>query len=350
MKLRHFFPLLTVSAWVALGHVTTDPVPREDDWWKGRQAELNQRVKEHGSEAQVLFIGDSITQGWEGEGKDVWAHYYTHRHAINLGIGGDRTEHVLWRFEHGNLDGVHPKVAVVMIGTNNSGDNDNTPGEIADGVTAIVQALRTRLPATKVLLLGIFPRGEQFNNQRGRLLQINQVLHRLADNKDIYWADFGFKFVAKDGSIPKDLMPDFLHLSPAAYGIWAASIEERLSQIIGDQRVEPLAPRASDSLTGEWVGTMNGPDGKPVSSPIILEQNGNTITGKFARGEDRWLAIENGKLDGKKFSWIVKRDRPSGEVMTYTMAGTIENGEMKGTVKAVLDGQDISTEWTAKRK
>lgn len=347
MKYATLLSLFALGAWTALAGSTVTPAPREDDWWKGRQAELNQQVKDHGAEAQVLFIGDSITQGWEGEGKEVWAHYYSPRHAINLGIGGDRTEHVLWRFEHGNLDGVHPKLAVVMIGTNNSGEN--SPGEIVDGVTAIVKALRAKLPDTMVLLLGIFPRGEQFNDQRGRLLQINQVLHRLADNQSVYWADFGFKFVADNGSIPKAMMPDFLHLTPAAYQIWAESIEERVSQIVGDQRIHPLAA-TQDLLSGDWIGTMNGPNGDPVSSPIVLKQEGGKVTGKFARGQDRWLDIQDGKIEGNAFSWTVKRDRPTGEFMVYRMSGTVENGELKGTVKTTIDGQEIATAWTAKRK
>jgi hypothetical protein len=90
-------------------------------------------------EGDVIFIGDSITQGWEGEGKDVWARFYGPRNAINLGIGGDRTQHVLWRLENGNLKGLAPKAAVVMIGTNNSNGEDNTVEQIADGVTAIVK-------------------------------------------------------------------------------------------------------------------------------------------------------------------------------------------------------------------
>ena len=108
-------------------HSTVQPVPRPDKSWKDRHESLNQRVAEIGEKAQVIFIGDSITQGWEGEGKEVWARYYTQRNAINLGIGGDRTQHVLWRLDNGNVDGLKPKAAVIMIGTNNSNGDDNTP-------------------------------------------------------------------------------------------------------------------------------------------------------------------------------------------------------------------------------
>ncbi|HXG48602.1 MAG TPA: platelet-activating factor acetylhydrolase IB subunit [Methylomirabilota bacterium] len=215
-------------------HSAVIPVPRTDRGWQDRQQLLNQRAAEAGAKAQVIFIGDSITQGWENEGKEVWAKYYARRNAVNLGIGGDRTQHVLWRLDNGNLNGLKPRAAVVMIGTNNSNGEDNTPGQIADGVTAIVRKLREKLPETKILLLAIFPRGENFNSQRGKILQINQVLEKLADDRHIFWIDFGHKFVTAEGLIPRDLMPDYLHLSPKAYEIWAESIEPKLKEILGD--------------------------------------------------------------------------------------------------------------------
>src|SRR5213594_991088 len=218
---------------VARAHSANEAAPRNDPGWKDRQELLNQRTTEAGEKAQVIFIGDSITQGWEGEGKEVWAKYYAHRNAVNLGIGGDRTQHVLWRFDHGNLDGLKPKAAVIMIGTNNSNGEDNTVDQIADGVTAIVRKLRDRLPDTKILLLPIFPRGENFNNQRGKILQVNQVLQKLADGRNVLWVDFGYKFVTPEGRIPRDLMPDYLHLSPAGYEIWADSMEPVLGKILG---------------------------------------------------------------------------------------------------------------------
>jgi lysophospholipase L1-like esterase len=137
------------------------------------------------------------------------------------------------------LDGLKPKAAVVMIGTNNSNGEDNTPGQIVDGVTAIVEKLRQKLPETKIVLLAIFPRSENFSAQRGKLLQINQVLRRLADDKNVFWIDFGHQFVNEEGLIPRDLMPDYLHLTPKAYGIWAEAIEDKLSSILGDARVKP---------------------------------------------------------------------------------------------------------------
>jgi len=234
MRLLLLLPLFLVGSALHAKdmHSAVDAIPRTDRGWKERQDVLNKRAEEAGEKAQVIFVGDSITQGWEGDGKEIWSKHFAKYNAVNLGIGGDRTQHVLWRLENGNRKGLKPKAAVVMIGTNNSNGEDNTPAQIADGVTAIVRKLREKLPSTKILLLAIFPRGENFNNQRGKILQVNQVLQKLADGKTILWVDFGHKFVTEEGRIPRELMPDYLHLSPPAYDIWAESIDPLLEKII----------------------------------------------------------------------------------------------------------------------
>ncbi|MHB9007324.1 MAG: platelet-activating factor acetylhydrolase IB subunit [Limisphaerales bacterium] len=329
------------------GHSAVEPVPRPDAWWQDRHKAFNQRVAEVGSKARIIFIGDSITQGWEGDGKEVWSKYYAAREAVNLGIGGDRTQHVLWRLDNGNLAGLKPKVAVVMIGTNNSNGEDNTVEQIAEGVTAIVQKLRDRLPETKVLLVAIFPRGENPNPQRGKLLQINQILQKLGDNQQVFWLDFGHQFVTAEGRIPRELMPDFLHLSPKAYALWAESIEGLVSQILGDAPVKSAA--SGSALSGEWTWTINGPDGNPVTAPLTLKQDGGKVIGRFARGPDRWLEIENGKVVGDEFSWTVKRDRPDGGTMVYEMTGRVDGNQITGRSKTTMDGNPVEVDWSAKR-
>lgn len=213
------------------GHSAVSPVPRSGNWLK-RHESFNARVKK--GNVDLIFIGDSITQGWEGAGKDVWKKYYGQRNAVNLGIGGDRTQHVLWRLDHGNIDGISPKVAVIMIGTNNSADDRNTASEMVDGITAIVRELRERLPETKLLLLDIFPRGERFNPQRGKILQVNQTIRKLHDGKSVHYLAIGYQFLEPDGSMSKEVMPDFLHLSPRGYEMWAAAIEPKLSALMGE--------------------------------------------------------------------------------------------------------------------
>lgn len=214
------------------------PIPREGQGYE-RYLELNRRVKENAGQTQVIFVGDSITQGWETNGKEVWAKYYASRRALNLGIGSDHTQHVLWRLDHGNLEGLHPKAAVVLIGVNNIPDDHNSPRQVLEGVTAVVQKLREKLPQTKVLLLGIFPFREDFNPQRAKALQVNQALHKLDDGQWIYFLDFGHVFIQPDGKISKDMMRDFLHLSPAGYRLWAEAMEPKLATLIGDQPVAP---------------------------------------------------------------------------------------------------------------
>ena len=216
-------------------HSAVTPEPRGERWLTRHNA-FNERVKK--GDVDLIFVGDSITQGWEGAGKKVWEEHYGERKAVNLGIGGDRTQHVLWRLDNGNVEGIAPRAAVVMIGTNNSGGDRNSAAEIVDGVRAVVAALRSKLPETHVLLLDIFPRGGTFNEQRGKILQVNQTLQRIYDprgdtaDSKVHYYEIGHRFLEPDGSLSRDIMPDFLHLSPRGYEIWAESIEPALERLL----------------------------------------------------------------------------------------------------------------------
>jgi lysophospholipase L1-like esterase len=205
------------------------PVAREGSGYE-RFLHLNEVVQENQGEIDILFIGDSITQGWESAGSEVWNEFYGARRAVNIGISADRTQHVLWRFENGNIDGIYPELTILMIGTNNSGADRNTPPEILAGVKAVVEKIRSSLPDTKILLLGIFPRGAEFNDQRGVITQVNQALNKLDGRENIFFLDIGHAFLESDGSISEEIMPDALHLSPAGYRIWAESIEPFISR------------------------------------------------------------------------------------------------------------------------
>jgi beta-glucosidase len=215
------------------------PVPRTGGI-TNRQSQVLQRAKDAPGDYDIEFIGDSITQGWEDAGKKVWSEYYGKRKAINFGVSGDRTEHVLWRFEQGQLAGIKAKVAIVMIGTNNSGKNKDgtdsyTDSDILEGVTAIVNQIRARQPDTKVLLLGIFPRAKTFSPQRGRLLEINQALAKLDDGRHVFHLDVGSRLIEKDGSISVNIMPDALHPNEAGYKIWAGAMEPKLKELLGEK-------------------------------------------------------------------------------------------------------------------
>jgi len=214
-------------------HTAVTPTPREQEGWVKRHESFNARAKQ--GDADLIFIGDSITQAWEDPGKEVWKKYYGHRKAMNLGISGDRTQHVLWRLQHGNVDGISPKAAVLMIGTNNSGGDGNTAEEIADGIAAMVKELRTRSPGTKVLILGIFPRGEKPNPQREKNAKASEIVSKLADGKMVHYMDIGIHFLTPEQTLAKEIMPDFLHLSPRGYEIWAIAIEGKLRELLGEK-------------------------------------------------------------------------------------------------------------------
>ncbi|WP_395730126.1 platelet-activating factor acetylhydrolase IB subunit [Prosthecobacter sp.] len=182
--------------------------------------------------AQLVFLGDSITAGWAGNGKEVWAKAFTQYTPANFGIGGDRTQHVLWRIQNGELEIIKPKAVVLMIGTNNSG-SDSAEG-IAKGVTVIVETIRAKQPQAKILLLAVFPRGEKASPNPGRdkLKQVNAIIAKLDDGKNVFFLDIGGKFMQPDGSLTKEIMPDFLHLSPAGYQIWADAIGPKLAELM----------------------------------------------------------------------------------------------------------------------
>jgi len=208
------------------------PIPGGGQRWQDRHEAINQRVKQE--KVELLFIGDSIVQNWKfpEDGKPVWDQFYGKRHAANLGISGDRTEQVLWRLTHGNLEGISPKLAIIMIGQNNG--PFNTAEEIAEGVTTIVKTVRERLPNTKILLLGIFYRGEEPNDERQKLAKTNMIIGNLADNSTVHYMDISKIFLRPDGKISKDLMPDFEHPSPRGFCVWAEAIETKVAELMGD--------------------------------------------------------------------------------------------------------------------
>jgi lysophospholipase L1-like esterase len=179
----------------------------------------------------LLFLGDSITEGWNTKGKDVWDKTYGADKAANFGISGDKTQHVLWRIDNGELDGIKPKVLVLMIGTNNV--TDNPAEQIAAADTKIVQEIHQKLPDTKVLLLAVFPRDAQPSSpKRVKLKAVNEALAKLDDAKLTRYLDIGDKFLTPDGELTKEIMPDFLHPNAKGYQIWADAMQLLLDEMM----------------------------------------------------------------------------------------------------------------------
>ena len=227
----------------AANNPATTPAPREDEGWRQRNDSINARMaqgREKG-DLELLFIGDSITQAWEGPGRAAWDKHFAPRGAANLGIGGDQTQHVIWRLQNGHLEGLAapaagkaPRLAVVVIGTNNLSAGQ-TPEQVAGGVEGVIDAIRAGLPDVQVLLLAILPRGEQpFDLLRVKVEKTNALLEPLAKRKNVHYLDTGATFLMEDGKISPAIMPDFLHLSPAAYDQWAAAIDARVQELLGE--------------------------------------------------------------------------------------------------------------------
>lgn len=186
----------------------------------------------------VLFLGDSITAGW-AKVPDLWEKNFGPWQPANFGIGGDKTQNVIWRIEHGELDGIHPRVVVLLIGTNNSATN--TAPEIVGGIRKIVDEIKARLPETKVLLLAIFPRGprtskggkaEDWQSRMTVINAVNRELPTLADGKRVRFLDVNHVFLAPDGTIPKELMPEQLHPGRAGYERWAEAMRPTLREMM----------------------------------------------------------------------------------------------------------------------
>ncbi|QHI69048.1 GDSL-type esterase/lipase family protein [Tichowtungia aerotolerans] len=226
------------------------PTSKNYDWWTERHQSVLDRVKQ--GNVNLIFVGDSITHFWENEairpfdkaGKAVWDQYYAPRGSVNMGFSGDRTQHVLWRLQNGEIDGICPKLAVLLIGTNNS--HINSSEEIAAGIQAIVHELRTRLPETRVLMLAIFPRGsaEQrvkgnrgpaaFNDVWALNNKASLLASELADNEMIYYLDINHIFLDENGMLSREYMSDLLHPNVKGYERWAEEMEPTIQRLLSE--------------------------------------------------------------------------------------------------------------------
>lgn len=225
----------------AAQNTAVEPVPQRGQAWLNRHEGFVAEAKRGGID--VLFLGDSITDFWRdpNRGLPVWQRNYAPLHAANFGISGDRTQHLLWRLENGEVDGIAPRVVVLLIGTNNTGvESDlktprNTTAETIEGVTLVVKTLRTKLPQAKLLLPSIFPRADEKGPPPGQQIpEINAALARLADGKVVQFLDVVPRFVDAKGEIRRDLLPDLLHPNTAGYEIWAEAMREPLERLLAD--------------------------------------------------------------------------------------------------------------------
>jgi lysophospholipase L1-like esterase len=220
---------------------TTKQAPPKPRHAEDAVGEVNRNAKRHesflaaikkGGQHDLLFIGDSITDFWPGKGKDSWAKFAEYK-PLDLGISGERTEDVLFRLNHGELEGYKPKVAVIMIGTNNIGHfKDEQPEWVAAGIAKIVKTVQEKQPDTKILLLGVFPRDTAASVNRKKVKEINEQIAKLDDGSKVKFLDIGPKFLDEKGELPADIMPDKLHPTPKGYDIWYDAMWPTLSEML----------------------------------------------------------------------------------------------------------------------
>ena len=213
-------------------------IGRKEHWWKDPEMWFH-KVQEHrkaasesNGEFDAVFIGDSITRGWEGNGAKVLAELRQTYTIHTLGIGGDRVQHNIWRARHGELEGYRTKLVAVMIGTNNNyGDR---PEATAAGIKVLLAEIKAKQPQAKIVLLPVFPRGEKpTDKMRLQNAAVNEIIKGYADGKSVVWLDFTDKLVQPDGTISKELMPDYLHPLEEGYRIWADALIPYLKEVTG---------------------------------------------------------------------------------------------------------------------
>ena len=326
-----FCAVAAMAISVCAQQLSTRPASRGEGWEK-RVARDAAKAEQGGWE--LVFIGDSITDFWSGRGKSVWDKYYSQYKTLNLGISADRTEHVLWRFDHGQLDGYQPKLFVVMIGTNNTGHRpleNESPQDTVDGIKAILDKLGEKAPNSKVLLLAIFPRGATpQDGRRVRNEKVNAEIQKFADNKRVFWMNINDKLLEKDGTLSKEIMPDLLHPNAKGYEIWAEAINPFVTKTLARASTTPVSRMKQgwwkkryeqkqalvkqggwqlvfmgDSITHGWEGRHND-----KVAPALWEKNFAPYKAlNLGYGGDNtehvlWR-LDNGELDGYKPKLLV---------------------------------------------
>ena len=212
---------------------TTTPVSRESGAYARQNLVLERANTSH---AQVVLIGDSITEGWEGA-PDQLQSLVGLRSAANLGVGGDRTQHVLWRLQQAPLMSVNPKVIVLMIGTNNI--YDDSADDIVAGIRAITALLNQQCPNAEILVLDIPPRGDPMDSARAKIAQINAELAQGEWPGHARFVRVGNQFLGADGALDRANLPDLLHFSQKGYAMWAAAIKPELDCSLAANHPQP---------------------------------------------------------------------------------------------------------------
>ena len=224
----------------------TTPAPRfklvesgKKSWWQKRVENKLELAKKSGKEIQILQLGDSITHRWERDSINhpSYKEYFGNYNTLNLGCGGDSTSETLWIIEKsGVFNYIAPKMIILLIGTNNTGACVTGEVATAAGVKCCVDALRKASPDSKILLFAIFPRGKNTGDikyQKNEM--VNSSIKSLADDRQVFFANINDQFIDEKGNLRQELMPDYLHPSPAGYHIWGRAIAPYIKRFVDDE-------------------------------------------------------------------------------------------------------------------
>lgn len=284
MILSVLAPIISFGA----GLLSTSPAP--GPWPERWEEKLYDVHSLSGKVVDIVFVGDSITHGWDkdGIGRGVWFTRFVKPgyKVLNLGFGGDRTEHTLWRIQQGSLDGYKAKVIVLMIGTNNTGHRDlaaETPIDTIIGIKTVIDAIRERQSEAKIVLLPIFPRGATPDDPlRRRNERVNAEIHKFADGKHVFWLDFNKRFLTEDGALTREMMPDFLHPRKKGYGIWADALIPAVDWLL-DEKVRK-APGAKSPFPVGYLQRCDWSVGSRVARP---SEDGRNFLWWYARMKEK---------------------------------------------------------------
>ena len=209
-----------------------EPAPRTASWAVHRFEQINAAVKTEPH--RVLFLGDSITERFPHDAPEVWRQHMAPRGVLDAGVSGDRTEHLLWRMQHGNLAGPRPKAAIMLIGTNDltNGGDPRPPAVVAEGIRADLAYLRQELPQTRVLLLGLWPRAD-VPRLAPRVPAVNRLIQGCGDGRDVVYADIGGVLLDPDGRLSRAVSPDLLHFSERGYARLVPRLDALIDRLTG---------------------------------------------------------------------------------------------------------------------
>ncbi len=215
-----------------LNHPSITPTSQKELWWLYRHKKKRVDLKNY-EDVDVILMGDSLIHNWENMGLSLWEPNTEDYRQFNLGYAGDRTEHILWRIENGELEGVDPKVLILLVGTNNTGFRSDESGQTAFAIEKIVLSIREKLPNTKIILTALFPR-EELPTDPLRIINddINKRIAKLDDGKSIFFLDIGHLFLEESGRLRMDLMGDGLHPGYPSYLKWREVMAPLLGRLM----------------------------------------------------------------------------------------------------------------------